>query len=226
MTSMDEMDKKALYFMKDITKLVDSTDNKIKMGEICLSYAIKEYFLYGSQKELLEEIISLGWDKSEKISKDININSFNNNDNNNYLDDIDGKLSSLIDKSTLDHGEKFLTLMSASIGLLQKFGANKEHVINYSMRQYEVYEAYTLMQEFSIEELFAIRRFADVGHPWFISNSPEYTAFDAAYDNKLKESGLSTSGLSKKVGLEKTPDIDKLLVKTIHSNFVKDIDLN
>lgn len=73
-----------------------------------------------------------------------------------------------------------------------------------------------IMETLSSQELFALKRFAPVGHPWFVSGSPENVEFMNLYDKKVSRMGgdFGTS-LSKQTGFVPTPVISNLIRQTL-----------
>jgi len=59
-------------------------------------------------------------------------------------------------------------------------------------------------------------RFAPVGHPWFVSGSPENVEFMNLYDKKVSRMGGDFgTNLSKQTGFVTTPDISNLIRRTL-----------
>lgn len=73
-----------------------------------------------------------------------------------------------------------------------------------------------IMETLSSQELFALKRFAPVGHPWFVSGSPEHFEFANLYAEKVSRMGEGfETNLSKQTGFVPTNDISNLIRETL-----------
>lgn len=121
-----------------------------------------------------------------------------------------------LEESNASLAEKTFEVASFSLSILYVNGAQKESVINSLSSQFKVLSVREIMENLSPHELFALRRFAPVGHPWFIHGSPEYLDFSNLYSEKVSKMGNDFSILlSKQTGFVPTQDIANLIQRTL-----------
>jgi len=127
--------------------------------------------------------------------------------------EILGRITRTINESKEEPLKIVMELTALSLGLLHLLHAQKESVLNSVAAIYRTLESEKIMKGLSAEELFSLRRFAPIGHPWFKTDSSEYALFQKEWDDKIGT--RETSQLSKAVGWVPSPQHSALIEKTL-----------
>ena len=213
-------------FRERLNDLMNQYGPERFFGEACLAVAACYLHVLKMPKHVLFATISETWSDLSKTTKPVPFmdpfdtivheaaRSGKNTER--VKTSVTQKILGLFEESNETLVEKACQLTSLSLSVLYVNGAKKDSVLQALNKHFQVLSSREIMENLSPQDLFSLKRFAPVGHPWFVSGSPEHFKFANLYAEKVSRMGEGfETNLSKQTGFVPTNDISNLIRETL-----------